>query len=269
MRTMRVIGIWLPAGLLPVLLLVLLLLAAAGPVRAGSPWGRPFEEGLRREGAARLSRGANDGMKVAEEMGRAAFLTAHQRRIRVWLWVGTVILALLFGAVTLLLLNRRLREKERRTAADLDSPEAFARALIRREPVVLAEIDAGGRESPSPELAGLVRALRRRAGALRIEDASGRELLLTGEDVCLASCGSENGLPEGIGFRFRQGRFLLETGRLRERLELDNPALGYKLRLVSGQLLVLCPGDRLLDGRGCCRLGFNLLPAGDPVAAGD
>ena len=180
-------------------------------------------------------------------------------------WMVSVMLALVVAVATLVLLNRRYRDKlaPRNRAEDpvIASREDFLRALIRRDPQILEPLEEGTYGDPPAELATLAEALRYPAGALTVRLASGATIPLSsasesdqrpwrpGEKYRLADEVPEvEAEVEDLCLSCRAGRFVLHFGdrQAGARLRLANPAFNFQLRPESGQSVLLCPGDKLL-----------------------
>ncbi len=181
-------------------------------------------------------------------------------------WIIQVLLALVAGVVTLGLLNRRHRDKltlrNRKDGPVVDSREDFVRALVRRDPQVLELLASGVYGDPPPELETLAATLCQSFGLLVIRFDSGETIRLSSESGTLQpAClpGKKFRLADAIPeveaaiedlcFSCRAGCFVLHFGERQAgaRLRLANPAFAFQLRPESGQAVLLCPGDRLLD----------------------
>lgn len=181
-------------------------------------------------------------------------------------WIILALLTLAVGIATLLMLNRRLRDKLALREAEknpvIDSQRDFVRALIRRDPQVLEPLESGIYGDLPPEIETLAEVLRQPAGALTIEIGSeriiqvspkpetGQRRVVPGEKFCLADENPEIA-PElaDLCVSCQADRFILHfgPGQAAARLRLANPAFAFQLRPNSGQAVLLCPGDRLLD----------------------
>ncbi len=110
----------------------------------------------------------------------SSFVSSHRHSLRPLIWTLLAGLVLVLGLVTFFNLSRkrrRLQEQRRAEEERLGSREAFAAAVYRREPEVLARIDSGDCGDLPSELRSLAEALSYRAPAFAFRLARGRRLI--------------------------------------------------------------------------------------------